>query len=75
MGEELLTLPKHISLTHGFCWIRGAPSLVFVAVFCQQLYLCVFFSLLFRLNIVLSVLQPTKCTSFEYPFGIFIFFF
>ena len=45
-SEELLTLPKHLGLTHGFCWIRVAQSLVFSAVFCGQLFLCVclFFS-------------------------------
>jgi hypothetical protein len=43
-SEELLTLPKHLGLTHGFCWIRVAQSLVFSAVFCGQIFLCVFFS-------------------------------
>jgi hypothetical protein len=64
--QELLTLPEHPSSPPVFSEVLVTRSLIFCVVFCRSL------SVLFRLAIVLSVLQFKDS---DYPFGIFKLFF
>jgi hypothetical protein len=67
VGEELLTIPEHLSSPPVFSGIRVTRSLVFCVMFCRSLFV----------SFVLF-LWPLCCLSLfthsDYPFGIFKLF-